>query len=227
VPVARGGAVRAWILGAAMVAGAVSASGQGGQLSPLLPLLEIVVLPRDLLAIDSETGGDKDTRLELGEKVLWTATQGRVGVAVTDRRVLMVSNLSGAWQETRYLAKERIPTRDDLLLGDRVLLLLTDKRALAFDSVNRNLVEVVTTPQEGWTTERVVGANVVVVLTNRRALAFSAPAGGFFDQKLRLDETPRELHAYANHVSLQTPLRLLVFRATTGSWSETRLGINK
>ena len=49
---------------------------------PLADLLEIVILERQLLAVDA-TGGDAATELHLGERVHWKGTRGRVGVVLT------------------------------------------------------------------------------------------------------------------------------------------------
>ena len=71
----------------------------------LAPLLEVQVLDREILAIDAEGGGQRSERIERGEHVLYTRSEGRVGIAVTDRRLLAIATRSGAWQEAR-LRKE-------------------------------------------------------------------------------------------------------------------------
>ena len=206
------------VLGA-MPADAANAEGD----SPLSPLLEIVELPRTLLAIDSESGGETPVRLELGETVYWKQSRGRVGAAITDRRMLMVATRSGAWQDVRFQSGERIPKAAEL--GDRIVLITTNERAIGFDSGNRNAVVASLGPQESWG-QTAVSANVAVVLTDRRALAIAAGAGGFFEIKLRVSEVVEYVSAFANHATVSTPARLLIFRATTGSWAERRLRVN-
>ncbi len=198
-----------------LVTGAAAAQS----VSPLSALLQVTVLDHELLAIDSEGGGETPERLELGERVLWTDARGRVGVAVTDRRMLAVATTSGSWQSVRYLSGETPP--EEALIGDSVVLVLTAKRALGFDAENGVLREVRKDPQESWG-KRAVGTNVAVVLSSRRALALAVGTGGFFAQKLRLDEPIESIDAFANHLTIRTPIRLLIFRGPTASWSERR-----
>jgi hypothetical protein len=188
----------------------------------LAPQLDIVVLPRELLAIDAEGGGQLAVRLELGEQVLYAKQRGRVGVAVTDRRMLAVAASSGSWQEARYRRGESPPA--DVTLGDRVALFLTPVRAIGFDGKSGNLVESVIGPREA-VQDSVVGQNLAVVVTSRRALGVSAARGGFFEAKLRVGEHVEDISALANVVTLRTSQRLLLFRGPTGSWEERRLPI--
>lgn len=206
---------------AGWIAWAPQARAQGD--TPLSPVLEVVELPRLLLAIDSEGGGETPVRLEVGEAVYWKGSRGRVGAAITDRRMLMVATRSGSWQDVRFQRGERIPEAAEL--GDRVVLFTTDDRAIGFDSVNRNVALASIGPQESWG-QVSVSANVAVVMTNRRALALGAGSGGFFEVKLRVGEAAEYVSAFANHATVSTPDRLLIFRAPTGAWGERRLRLN-
>ncbi len=191
--------------------------------SPLTPQLSIVALDYALLAVAPDRGGQREERLELGERVLWTGSRGRVGVALTDRRVLAVASGSAAWQETRYRHGERPPR--GALLGDRVALVLTGKRVLGFDGGSGNLIEGRLGPRErvrDWA----VGENVVVVVTGRRALGLSPFRGGFFETSLRVEEKLENLTAQSNQVVVTTSQRLLIFRGPFGSWEEKRLRLN-
>jgi len=185
----------------------------------LAPLLEVQVLDRDLVAIDAEGGGQRTARIERGETVLYTRSEGRVGVAVTNRRLLAVATRSGAWQETRYRKDESPPA--DVEMGDRVALAFLPSRALGFDGGSGNLIESTLGPRE-IVEDSATGQNVAVVVTDRRALGLSADRGGFFDVRLRSGEKIESLSAFANHATLQTSQRLLVFRAETASWEERR-----
>lgn len=213
--------VTATLVSALSIAPAPQARAQGD--TPLSPVLEVVELPRLLLAIDSEGGGETPMRLEVGEVVYWKGSQGRVGAAITDRRMLMVATRSGAWQEVRFQRGERIPEAAEL--GDRIVLFATDDRVVGFDSVNRNAAVASIGPQESWG-QISVSANVAVVMTNRRALALGAGSGGFFEVKLRVGEMVEYVSAFANHATVSTPDRLLIFRAPTGAWGERRLRLN-
>jgi len=185
----------------------------------IAPTLEVQVLDRDLLAIDSESGGQRAQRLERGERVLYWRTAGRVGVVVTDRRVLAVATVSAAWQEARYRKDEAPPA--DVGIAGRVALALTRTRAIGFDGGSGNLIEAELGPRE-VVLDSTVGQDVVVVVTDRRALGLSAERGGFFEVRLRTGETIESLTALTDHATLQTSDRLLIFRADTAAWEERR-----
>jgi len=192
--------------------------------SPLADLLQIVVRPRELLAIDGSHGGQRVERLERGESVVWHATRGRVGVVLTDRRVLAVATGSAAWQEERWRSAERRPV--DAALGDRIALVVTSQRAIGFDGGSGNLVTSSLGPRE-----RVVhdatAENVGVIVTDRRALGVSPFVGGFFEVKLQTGEAFEALVAAANLATLTTSRRILIFRAETGSWEERQLDLRE
>ena len=214
------GRLLAACVAALSLAGPSPASAQDDLL--LAPQLEIVVLPREILAVDAHSGGQLAARLELGERVLYAKQRGRVGVAVTDRRMLAVTSGSAAWQETRYRSGESPPP--DVELGDRVALFLTPVRAIGFDGKTGNLVESVIGPQESLVSSA-VGQNLAVVVTSRRALGVSAARGGFFETRLRVGERIESVSAVSNVATLRTSQRLLLFRGPAGSWEERRLPI--
>jgi hypothetical protein len=196
---------------------ALAAAGRADENTPIYDLLEVRVQDRQLLAIDAQSGGQLAARLELGERVIFTRQRGRVGIAVTDRRMLGAATISGFWQSERLRRREPAPA--DAVLGDRVALLLTPQRALGFVGRTGNFSEAGLGPRER-VLDSAVGANVLVVVTERRALGLSADRGGFFEIPIFVDERIESLSAYANHVTLQTLQRLLVFRGPTGTWEE-------
>ncbi len=197
------------------------ASSTKGQ-TPLADLLQIVVLKQEIVAIAAAGGGQRSQALELGERVLWHKSRGAVGVALTDQRVLAVAAHSAAWQAARYRAGEQLPAR--ALLGERVALVVTNKRVLGFDGGSANLVETELGPRERVQVKK-IGANVAVAVTDRRALGLSAFRGGLFPVKLRLGEQLEATEALANLATVRTSQRLLTFRAPTGSWEERQLGL--
>ena len=189
---------------------------------PLLGLLEIVVLPNEILAINAGGGGQIEEPLLIGERVLSSKSQGQVGVVLTDQRILAVSTISASWQSVRYKQGEAMP--DGAGLGDRVALILTNKRAIGFDGNSGNLIESSIGPGESIISSA-VGANVAVVVTPRRALGLSPFAGGFFEEKIRAGEQLKSVVAQANLATLTLSNRLLFFRAPTGTWEERKLSI--
>ena len=203
-----------WLL----LLGSVAAAQPADEV-PLADVLEILELDRELLAIDARGGGQLELRLRLDERVLWRTTRGRVGMVLTDQRVLAVAAGSGTWQQIELQSGEVV--QGQARLGDRVGLLLTSRRAIGFDGGSRNLLE-----SSLGLRERVlataVGRNVAVVVTDRRALGLSPSTGGFFDTPIQLGESVLRVEAESNLATVTTSRRLLIFRTPTSSW-EIRL----
>lgn len=190
---------------------------------PLGELLEVLLIDRDLVAISARRGGQISERLLLDESVLWLGARGKIGVAVTTRRILAVATGSGSWQETSYLKGERPPLAPTL--GDRVALVHTDRRALGVDGSSGNLVEYRLGPKERLIASE-VGANVAVFATERSALGLSPLKGGFFPVKLSAAERIESITTAANLATLSTNRRVLIFRTPTGSWEERSRNLN-
>jgi hypothetical protein len=186
---------------------------------PLGDLIEIVVMDDEILAVDAESGGSSVERRRLSESVLWTGTRGRVGIVITDQRVLGFAPRSGGWQEAPYERGEG-PARD-AQLGDRVAVIALDKRVLGFLGTVGRFVQERLGPQEDLRALQ-VGANVAVMVTSRVAIGLSPEAGGFFRFRLQVRERVMEVSARANLATVQTDRRILVFRAPTGTWVERR-----
>jgi hypothetical protein len=222
----RGGAHRAGCTLAAVVL-LVAAAPSEAQLRvgevPIENILELVQLERVLLAIDAESGGQNSVSLELGEQVVSKRSRGRVGVVVTDRRMLTVGVGSATWNEERYQIGEA--TKPTVELGDRVALLVTNKRVLGFSSRDSELTEYRIGPHERVLTTR-VGANAAVAVTSRQALGLSAATGGFVRTDFHLRERLVEVSPRANLTTIRTNRRLLIFRAPTASWEERRLNLS-
>jgi hypothetical protein len=184
---------------------------------PLADVLEILVVDRDLLAIDGAGGGQTAARLRLEETVLWKGARGKVGVIITDQRILAVATQSGSWQEIDYGRAEKRP--DSALLGERIAIAVTSERVLGFNGGSGSLVEYRLGPREQVVVAR-VGENVGVVVTDRKALGLSPFRGGFFATPLNLGDQIEAVTAESNLATLTAGRRLLIFRATTGSWEE-------
>lgn len=189
---------------------------------PLADVLEIIVLERQLLAIDANSGGQTTENLELKESVIWHESRGKVGVVLTDRRILAVSDRSAAWQEERYRRTEQVPAT--AILGDRLAIVTTSERVIGFNATSGNLVEVGLGPRETVVASR-IGENIAVVVTSRRALGLSPQRGGFFPIKVDLSERIDEVSARSNVATVKTNRRILIFRGPTGTWEERRLDL--
>lgn len=200
---------------------AAPAGAQRGEV-PLADVLQIVVLEREVLAIDAESGGSRSEDLEISERVLWYGARGRVGVVLTDRRMLAVATRSAAWQEARWRRTERPPDR--ALLGDRVAVLASSLRAVGFDGGSGNLVERTLGPGETVLRSE-VSENVGVVVTARRAMGVTPFVGGFFEVDLHVSERLQGVEATGNLATVRTSRRLLTFSALSGAWAERSLDL--
>jgi len=187
-----------------------------------LDLLQIQLVGRDLYAIDAD-GSTLLERLEKGEDVLWRRAIGRVGVVLTDRRMLAASTGSSRWQSERFLQSER-PHRQ-ALLDERVAILLTDKRVLSLDSVYGTLAIERFGPNE-WVVATELAEAVAVVATNRRALGTAPRLRGFIAKNLTPREVPLSISATGNLATVLTARRLLTFRGKAGAWGERRRKIH-
>jgi hypothetical protein len=185
--------------------------------TPLADVLQLVFFERRVVAIDGLAGAEKSEDLLLGERVLWGEARGRVGVVLTDQRVLAVATRSASWQAERYQRGEAPPP--NALLGEQVALVVTSRRALGFNSGSGNLTDVRLGPRERVIAADVSGA-VGVVVTDRRALGVSPFAGGFFEARLGLGEDIESLAATGNVATLRTSRRILTFQAVGGAWVE-------
>jgi hypothetical protein len=131
--------------------------------------------------------------------------------------MLAVATGSGSWNEAEYQRSEEPPVAP--ILGDRVGILITNRRALGVDGVSGNLVEYRLLPRERVVVTQ-VGANVAVVVTDRVALGLSPIKGGFFPVKLDVAERIESITANSNVATLTTDRRVLIFRTPTGTWEE-------
>ena len=208
-------------LGMLLAASGALAQGLEGAV-PLTDLLEIELIDRQAVALYAN-GGQVSERLRLNEKVLWSGSRGVVGVVITNERILAVATQLASWQESRYELAE--PPPGSALLGDRVALLITSKRARGFSANTGELVEYRLGPRERVQSVR-VGENVGVVLTDRKALGFSPFVGGFAAKDLQLRERIESVETKSALATVRTNRRLLVFRSPTGAWSERRRELN-
>ena len=186
-------------------------------------VIEVQVLDREVFAFDALGSGRIRLRLDEDEKVLWTGSRGRVGIAITNRRLLGASPEASFWREADLRLAETVP--DQALLGGRVALALTQQRALAFAARTAKWVAAEIGPQEEVLLHR-AGESTGLVITPRRALGFSANLGRFFEIKLRIHETIEDVRAGAQVATVTTSQRILVFRSPTGVWGEEKRPIN-
>ncbi len=209
----------AGLLLAALLCGA---AGAEPRLGPLEDRVQWVALERELVGIDSASGGEHRAALGVGEQVIDTWVDGEIGIALTNRRLIAVTSNTGGVHEVRFHAGERVLAGPEL--GDRVALVVTTRRALGFDGGSGNWLESSLGPQERVTAVAVAN-HVAALATDRRALALSPVRGGFFEVPLALQDAPVQLTASGDLVTLRARARLLVFRASGARWSERAVGL--
>jgi len=214
----------AWLLGLCVLLplGIASEVPTADPRVPLGDLLDLVFEQREVIAFGA-AGGSITTTLEIGEVVRWHGSRGAVGIVLTDRRMLAVGTGSGSWQELRYLRAEKPP--HSALLGDRVALIATSRRAVGFGGETSSLVEYRLGPQEALLASRAEG-NVAVVVTDRKLLGFSPFVGGFFEADFHVRERLEKISLGPNLATITTDRRHVVFRSETGVWSERKRPID-
>ncbi len=186
---------------------------------PLADILEVLLIDRDLVAVDARSGGQLTLRLRLEENVVWMGSRGSVGVAFTDQRILAVAADTASWKRVERFQAEVLP--DQALLGDRVALIITSRRVLGFSGPAGRFLESRLILHERVLAPR-TGKNVAVAITDRRALGMSPQAGGFFETPIQLKERLESVRAASNLATVTTNRRLLIFRGPFGSWEERR-----
>ncbi len=186
-------------------------------------VLDVLLLDRELLAIDAAGGGQTTLSLRLAEEVLWKNARGKIGIVVTTERILAVASNSASWQEVDYRAGETPPK--SAMLGDRVALITTSKRILGFDGGSGNLIEYRLGVREEILIKK-TGRNVAIIVTTKHALGLSPFTGGFFPTPIFLGDEIEGVAAESNVATLTSNRRILIFRATTGTWEERRRRLN-
>jgi hypothetical protein len=177
-------------------------------------VITVRVLGREMLAFDGLGGGVRKQRLEPGENVLWSGARGRIGLIVTDRRALAVRRGQG-FRVLRFRVREGRDAR--VSLGDRVALVATSGRLLAFDGAWRQA--------DLGALERLqvlsVGPGAALAVTDRRALAMTSASNGFVATPLHLHERVEIAEAGSALAEVTTSRRVLVFSGA-GTWTEQR-----
>ena len=189
---------------------------------PLSQLIEVMVADRKMLAFDAQSGGQMEVSLRLKEELLWLGSQGAVGGAITDQRVLLVGVGSSRWRVINIGLTENV--NGEALLGDRVVLVVTNRRVMGFGGDPPRVSEVPLGIHEEIQARR-VGENVGLIVTNRRGLGFSPLLPGFVEVELDLKEKIESVSAAANLATLRTNRRILIFRSSSSSWEERTLNL--
>jgi hypothetical protein len=216
--------VRALLLAAVLVPAAfalgLGASPVQAQVS-LLPdeveRIDVIVIEvdeRDVFGFDALSGRRSATRLEIGERIIFSESRGRVGLLLTDRRALGLAPGIG-FQEVRYGIGESAPEIG--LVENRIALVVTERRALGFVG-SAGWVEERFSPQEYAEALR-AGAAAGIVATNRRALGLAPDLGHFVSKSFRVKEELESVTAQDTLISVRTDRRILIFSAPRAFWT--------
>jgi hypothetical protein len=200
----------------------VAAHAGDPALVPLEDRIQLIVLPHELVAIDGRRGEERRVDLRVGERVLSMASDGQIAIARTEQRLLAIAVGSAAFQERRYFIDEVLTAEPEL--GDRVALVVTNRRVLGFEGGGRSWRERRLGPRERVIATAVANY-VAAVVTDRRAFGLSPQRGGFFEVPLTLGERVLSLEATGDVATLRLPNRLLIYRAPDSRWSERTIGL--
>jgi hypothetical protein len=181
--------------------------------------VDVLRVDRRLLAVSADSGHVLEEKLRLDERLLRLESEGVVGVAVTDQRLLGVTTRSSSWQEVRLRAAETSP--ESIHLGDRLALVLLDRRLLSLTRGSGIWTEL--RLSKGELPARIaVDSGVGFCVTGRRAIAVSSDGTGFVQVHLTPREEVESVSLKDQSVTLRTLYRVLVFRSGFPRWLELR-----
>ena len=190
---------------------------------PLLDSIDVIVRERSVLAVSAATGAQASrAKLELGEDVLWVGVRGRIGLVVTNRRLLAISRTAPVWQFVYFKARETMP--QSILLGERVGLVATSHHLYGISAAGGLLKTRELSPYEDVTND-LVAENLAVIVTTRRLIGLSGFAGGFFEEPVGVHEDLDYASISSDFATVATDRRLVVFDAESGDWRSRHLGV--
>jgi hypothetical protein len=208
----------------------------------LVPCLVALLLPATigfattatLDSVDVQDLGDKllatrdrtsptEIRLESRERVEWIGARGTVGVALTDRRFLAVSDTSSGWQQVRLKGEDGAPS--EVLLGANVALLVTLQRVFGFHGPSGIISEERFHSREGVASSG-ISEFVGVVVTDERAIGFAAGSPVPIERRFQIHESFESLRVLGTTATVRTSRRVLVFQSSTASWRDEEIRSN-
>jgi len=177
----------------------------------------------DRLVATRDRTSPSQISLEAKEKVQWIGAKGAVGIALTDRRLLAISETSSGWQQIRLKSEDGAPS--EVALGANIALLVTKKRILGFDGPSGLITE-----ERLHIREAVVSSGVNeligVVATNERVIGFAAGHALPVERRFQLHEAFETLRVLDTTATVRTSRRIFVFQSSTGSWRDEDIRFN-
>ena len=178
-----------------------------------------------MLAVTAATRAQVSrAKLEVGEKVLWVGVRGRIGLVVTDQRLLAISRTAPVWQFVHFKARETLP--QSILLGERVGLVATSHHLYGITAAGGLLKAQELSPYETLVDD-LVGDNLAVIVTDRRLIGLSGFAGGFFEEPVGIHEDLDYANISSNFATVATDRRLVIFDAESGDWQTRQLNLRE
>ena len=154
------------------------------------------------------------------EKVLWRGAKGYLGAFLTNRRFLVISTSSGAWQEMPLRIDES--EKAVASMSPYIALLVAADRAIGFDAASKHFIEA-RFPIHDALIKAKVEDHVAVVITTSRAFGLATETSAFAQSHLRVGETVEALKTTSGKATIRTSDRLLTFEASAATWREYRL----
>ena len=182
-------------------------------------VVSIIALDRRVLAVNPTTGPVAETPLAVNEVPLAQRTQGRMGVAATNRRLLGITSRSAVWAELRLRVSEG-NIQPELVVEDRLALVRLADRVAGITSASPVWHSAELAGDE-YVREIVSGAQVAAVVTDRRAIGFAA-GSGFVAESLGSTERLLRSSTDDHSVQLVTSSRVLVFQKGARRWTWVR-----
>lgn len=180
-------------------------------------LIDIQVVGRKVLAIQKgETVLARE--LDLDEGILFRGTQGRMGLVMTNRRLLVVSTFTSDWVELPLRIEEVAEGKaPKVLLSDFLVMVVTRQRLLGFDS-QRNVWVKAGIPVNEIVAKALIDKRVAVAITGTTAWGFAFGSAFFVPERFQLGENVLQVETRPLNVNIRTNKRLLVFKSVTATW---------
>lgn len=154
--------------------------------------------------------------LETGEDILLSEEKGYVGAVVTNRRFLAISSLSGKWLSEPLEHGEE--NNADLKLGEKIAMLITDKRVIGFTFSGEGFVEY-DLPFGSDIAAEDAGENFGIVAMRDRAVGLSSETGRFREMEYEVGETFESLEMATTLALVYTEDNIYSYRGSSGTWS--------
>lgn len=149
--------------------------------------------------------------LQVGEKVLWSGSAGKLGAVLTDRRLLVVTSTSKDFLEERLRLSE--PTAPAVVISTNLVVVVTGERLFGFDALNGGFIEH-KHPLNDHVLLLDAERDVATVVLGTGAVGYAAGSGAFVEQRFRLQEEFETLDLTTSMATIITSQRLMTFGAS-------------